>query len=64
MVTMTTKMKRVGFSWILVWDENNGMKANDSVIMDKPYRKSRKKIITPSVSPYILISEIKNNKQY
>ena len=42
----------------------NCIKTNDSAIMDKPYRRSRKKIIAPSVSPYILSTEIKNNKQY
>ena len=38
------------------------MKTNDSAILDKPYRKSRKKI-TPLVSSYIVSTEIKNNKQ-
>ena len=55
MITIKPKMM---YTWL-----NNSVKTNDSVVMDKPYRKSRKKIIMPSVSPYILNAEIKNTKQ-
>ena len=40
----------------------NDVKTNDSVIIDKPYRKSKRKISMPSASPNNFAAEIKNTK--
>ena len=58
MIAKTTKMKYGDFAGL-----KHCIKTNDRAIMDKPYRRKRKKIV-PCVSPYILYTEIKNNKQY
>ena len=39
------------------------VKTNDGIIMDKPYRTSKRKIMLQSVPPNILDSKTKNTKQ-